>query len=165
MKTALPTVEELEKLPMRAVVAYAAKTAHRISLVFRGIIADDILDDALRQIDSVSMPYLLGDVDPASVITASERVIAAYVSAPASMKSLEKFKLLFCLVHAALAAMNSLLAAANPSNAHHQMKRAALAAQRAVHPLESLGTEEASTMIEAARQDYDILLREYEKMK
>lgn len=161
MKAALPTALELEKLPIRAVVAYAARTARRVSSEFRGIVADDILDDALRHVDSVSMTHHLGEVDPASVITASERVIAAYVAAPASMKSVEKFRMLFSLVHAALTAMNALLAASNPSIARHQMERAAHAAQRAARPLESLSGEAATAAREAARRDYDILLRKY----
>ena len=161
MNAPLPTAKELEKLPMRAVVAYASRTAHRISSEFRGIISDDILDDALRVIDSVSMPHRLGEVDAASVIRANERVIAAYVTAPLSMKSEEKFRMLFSLVHAALAAMNALLAAANPSITSRQMERVADAAQRAVRPLECLNGEAAIEAKKAARRDYDILLWKY----
>jgi hypothetical protein len=161
MNVLLPTAEQLEKLPMRAVIAYAARTAHRVSSEFRGIVADDILDDALRQVDIVSTTHLLREVDPASVITANERVIAAYVTAPASMKSVEKFQLLFSLVHAALSAMNVLLAVANSSSARHQMNRAAQEALRTVRPLETATFETASAMIDAAKRDYELLLRKY----
>lgn len=161
MNSPLPTVKDLEKLPLRAVVAYAARTACRISAEFRGIVADDVLDDALRLVDIVSTTHHLDEVDPASVIRASERVVAAYESAPASLQSVEKFRMLFSLVHAALAAMYALLAAVDPDNARHQMERAAQAAQRAVRPIEALNSEAASAASEAARRDYDILLREY----
>jgi len=69
--------------------------------------------------------------------------------------------MLFSLVNAALAAMSVLMAAANPSNARHYMERAAQEAQRAVRPLELATFESASMMIDAARRDYEILLREY----
>lgn len=161
MNASLPTAEQLEKLTMRAVSAYAARTAHRVSAEFRGIVADDIIDDALRQVDSVSTPDLIGEVDHASVIRASERVVIAYEAAPAAMKSIERFHLLFSLIHSALAAMYVLFATDDPSNARHQMKRAARAAQRAVRPINFLGSEVVSAMTEAARRDYEILLQEY----
>ena len=163
MITVLPTVEELEKLPMRALVSFAARTARRVSSEFRGIIADDILDNALRYIDSVSTAHVLDEVDPASVIRASERVVSAYEAAPAGMKSIEKIRLLFSFVHAALSAMYAILAAHNPSNSRHQLKHAAQVVQRAVGPLESLNSEAAKVMIQAARRDYEILLQKYGK--
>lgn len=161
MYVRLPTTEELELLPLRAVVAYAARTARRISTEFRGIVPDDLLDDALRLVDSVSTTHLLGEIDRACVVSSMQRVVAAYAAAPASMKSVEKFRMLFSLVHAALCAMYVLIAVANPSNARHQMKCAAQAAQRAVRPLEAAPCEIASVMIHAARRDYEILLLKY----
>lgn len=161
MNAPLPTVKQLEKLPMRAIVAYAARTARRVSAEFRGIVPDHILDDALRLVESVSTTHLIGEVDQASVIRASERVVAAYVDAPAGMKSQEKNRMLFSLVQAALAAIHALEAAVDPSNACYQMKRASEAAQRAVRPIEALSSGAASAASEAARRDYEILLREY----
>jgi hypothetical protein len=161
MKAPLPTAKELEKLPMRAVVAYAARTARRVSLEFRGIVEDTIIDDALRLIDSVWTTDLISQIDPASVIRASECFVAAYEAAPAGVKSVERFRLLFSLVQAALAAMHALEAAIDPSNARHQMERAVQAAQRAVRPIEVLSNGAASAVREAARRDYDILLEKY----
>jgi hypothetical protein len=161
MNASLPTAMELERFPMRAVVAYAARTARRVSAEFRGIVADDILDDALRLVDSVTTTHLLGEIDWASVVRASERVVAAYDAAPAGMQSIEKDFLMFSVVQAALAAMHALLAAADPSNARHQMKRAATAAQRAVAPIQALSSGAASSAREGARRDYEILLQEY----
>lgn len=161
MNAPLPTAKELEKLPMRAVVAYAARTARRVSSELRGIVADDILDDALRLVDTVSTTYLIGEVDQASVIRAGERVAAAYAAAPDGMKSIDKFYLVFSLIQAALAATSAIEAALNPSSARHQMKSAAQEAQRAVRPIEALSSGAASAATEAARRDYDILLRKY----
>jgi hypothetical protein len=161
MNAPLPTAKELEKLPLRAVVAYAARTARRVCAEFRGIVADGILDDALRLVKSVSTTPFIGEVDQASVIRASERVVAAYEAAPAGMKSVERFRMLFSLVQAALAAVQALEAGANPRNARHQMERAAQAAERAVRPVEELSGGPAGKALEAARRDYDILLRKY----
>ena len=161
MNTPLPAARELEKLPMRAVVAYAARTARRVSAEFRSLVSDDILDEALRLVDSVATAPRLSEVDQASVIKASERFVAAYAAAPTDMQSAEKDLMVFSLVQAALAAMYVLIAAIDPSDARHQMKRAVQAAQRAVRPIEALSSMAASAAKEAARQDYDVLLREY----
>jgi hypothetical protein len=161
MNDSLPTVKELEKLPLRAVVAYAARTARRISSELRGIVADDILEDALRHVETVLTADLIGEIDQASVISAGERVAAAYADAPASVKSPQSDLKVFSLVQAALAAMYAIEGACDPSNARHQIKRAAQAAQRAVRCIQALDSSVASVVGEAARQDYNILLRKY----
>lgn len=161
MNVRLPTAKELEKLPMRAVVAYAARTARRVSAEFCGIVADDILDDALRLVEAVSTTDFIGEVDQASVVRASQRVVEAYVAAPASMKSIDKFYLVFCFVQAALAAASVIEAAANPENVCREMKRAAQQAELAVCPIKALSGEAASSAKKAARRDYEVLREKY----
>jgi hypothetical protein len=157
----LPTVEELEKLPMRAVVAYAARTARRVRSELRGIVGDDILEEALRLVETVTTSGQIGRLDSAAVITASERVASAYADASDDMKSPAKFLLVFCFVQAALCAMYVIDAAVDPSNARHQMKSAAEAAKRAVAPIEALDAVASDAARNAARRDYEKLLAEY----
>jgi len=157
----LPTAKELEKLPLRAVVAYAANNAHRVTSQLRGIVPDDILDDAFRLIDNVATVPLIAELDQASIIRASERVVAAYAGAQEGMKSVQMHRTLFSLVQAALAATHAVQAAADPENAQYQMARAAVAAVRGARPAETLGGEMAIAAVNAGRRDYDALLRQY----
>jgi hypothetical protein len=161
MGVSLPTAEQLEKLPLRAVVAYAARTARRLSSRLRGVVADEILDDMLWLVELVSTTDLISEVDKTSVIQAAERVAAAYADAPSSLKSLEKFRIVFSLGHAAEAALFALLAATEPVYASDNRKLAAEEAYHAVRPVGALSRRAANAAMEAARHDYDILLREY----
>jgi hypothetical protein len=69
--------------------------------------------------------------------------------------------MVFSLTHAAEAAMFVLLAATDPENARSYVKNAAEESQRAVRPIEILNSGDAMKMTEAARKDYDTLLRKY----
>lgn len=161
MNTLLPTVEELERLSVRAVVAYAARTARRLSSELKGIVANDIMDNTLRLVEKVLTADPIGEGDKTLVIRAAECVAAAYHEAPASVKSPEKSLFVFSLVQVALAAMHGVLAAEDRSNARLHMNRAARCAQQAVRPIQALNGKAASKAAEAARQDYDLLLQEY----
>jgi hypothetical protein len=161
MPCSLPTAEELEKLSLRAVVVFAARTARRISSELRGVVPDHLLDDALRLAEAVATRDLIAEIDPASVVSAAERVAAGYADSPTAVQSPKRFSIVFALIHTALAAMYAILAAKDPNNARHQMRRAAENAQRAIRPIKALDSKVADIAIEAARQDYEILLREY----
>src|SRR3989304_9539293 len=159
MDTLLPTADELQKLPMRAVVAYAARNARRLSSALRGIVAEPILDDALRAVDTVWRTHSIAEIDRAAIVAASQRVAEAYAAAPAGMKSPERFLLVFSLVNAALAAVDTIEAAAHPGSARHQMERAAAEAQKAASRIAALDKRAATTAAEAARNDYELLLK------
>jgi hypothetical protein len=161
MSASLPTLQELEKLPMRAVVAYAARTARRLTSELRGIVADEILDDALRLIGCVATNRVLAEIDPASVVRAGERVASAYAAAPDSVKSQKAFRIVFSLAQATLAGMYVLLAVIDPSSAQHQMKSVAQTAERAVRPIGALDSQAADAARNAARRDYEILVTKY----
>lgn len=161
MNSALPTAEQLEKLSLRAIVAYASRAARRISLELRRIVANKVLDDALTRLETVMTTDSIGQVDQAAMIDASARVVAAYQDAPAEQKSVKELSMLFSIVQAALAAMHVVQAATNPLNARGQMQRAARAAERAVYPLAALRPDAAAIATDAARRDFETLLREY----
>ncbi len=161
MNGALPTAEELERLPVRAVITYATRTARRISLGLRGIVADDIVDNALRLAEAVSTADIIAELEPASIILASERVVAAYAEAPNSLKSKDNFLILFSLAHVAMAAMHAILAAQYSGRARYQMGQVALEVKKTVDLIYVLGEKAAAIAREAARHDYDTLFREY----
>ena len=161
MNASIPTAEQLEKLPLRAVVAYAARTARRLSSELRGIVADEVLDDVLQLVESVSTIDPIGMVNKVPVALAAERIVGAYADAPDSLKSLKKFRIVFSLAHAATAASFALLAAAHPVTASFERKVAADEAHRAVRSITTLSSRAASAAADAARQDYEILLQEY----
>ncbi len=162
MRASLPTAEELEKLPMRAVVAYAARAARRLSRALRGIVADHILDDALRHIESVATATVVPELEQLHVINAARRVIDAYDEAsPLAAESPEKFVILFSFLQAAIAATHAIEAAANPGSAGDRMKRLARAAVLAVRPINALGKSAARSATEAACEDYELLLSVY----
>ena len=165
MNTQLPTTEELERLTLRSVVAYAVRTARRITRGLHGIVADDLIADALKLAQDVSTSNFVGEIDLHAVISAAESVTAAYADAPADLQSLERFRIVFSLAHVAQTAMYAVLAAENAGGARHQMKRAAEEAQRAIHLIEVLSGTARDEAQAAARRDYDVLLREYGEQK
>src|SRR5262249_2862293 len=81
----LPTADQLSRLPLRALVAYAARNARRRSYELRGIVADQVLDDVLKLIELVSTADSISELDKPSVIRAAERVAAAYANLPDSL--------------------------------------------------------------------------------
>ena len=160
-----PTFEELERLPLRAIVAYAARAARRISSELRGIVADQLIDDLLRLVETALDAESMAGGDKALTVVAAERIIAAYIEAPADAQSREKYLVVTFLVQAGLAAMYAVLAVENSSNARHHIRCAAQCAQHVVNPIRSLGGKMADSVTQAARRDYDILLREYGEHK
>lgn len=161
MTLVLPTAEELARLPLRAVVAYAARTARRVSSELHGVVPDQLLDEALRLVEAVSAIDQIEQVDKASLVHAGERVVTAYAAAPAGVKSPQRFLMVFSVVQAGLAAVYAILAALNPGSARHQMKRAAQDAERAARPIRALSAAGSLAAMQAARRDYETLVREY----
>lgn len=161
MNNVLPTSEELERLPMRAVVAYAARTTRRLCLTLRNVIPDEILDETLQLLEALPNADLVRDVAPGSIMDAATRVTDAYMNAPENVKSRGRFLVVFAVGHAAMAAEHLLQAALYPSEARYQMKRVATEAQRTVRLIGVLEKEAAPKAAQAACQDYEILLRTY----
>jgi hypothetical protein len=161
MTQPLPTAQELEKLPLRVVVAYASRTARRLSSELRGIVADEILDNVLQIVDLVSTASFIDDLDTSAIIRAAQHVAGAYAASSDESKSLEKFRIVFSITHTAITAMSACEAAADPSHAGFFMKRAAGAAERAVRALEVLDAGAAAAAVEAARRDYETFLAKY----
>lgn len=157
----LPTAEQLERLPLRAVVAYAGRNAQRLGSGLRGVVANEVLDYLFQEIESVYSTHRSSEADKESIVRAAEKLVAAYEDAPMGLKSLANLRIVFCLGHAATAAELALVAAAHPEDASFERKHAADEAQRTVRPIEGLSKKDADAMTEAARRDYETLVREY----
>ncbi len=151
MNIPLPTAEELQKLPMRAVVAYAARTARRLSSALRGVVADDILDDMLRMVEAVTTTSFVSELRQDTIANATQRLASAYAAAPVAVKSLEKFRVVFSLTHAALAVMHAIEGAEHPERVRQEMKSAAREAQRVLRTIDALNGA-ACAVAEAAQQ-------------
>ena len=161
MNASLPTVEELEKLPMRAIAAYAGRTARRLSPALRGVVPDQILDDLLRLIDDVSTTSDIVELKQAVIADAVQRLTEAYATEPASMKSPEKFLVVFSLVHAALASISVIRAVVDPASSRRESESAAREAHRALREARNHGDGLVRAAVEAAIKDYDVLVRVY----
>jgi cell division protein FtsB len=79
------------------------------------------------------------------------------------MKSLEKFLIVFSLVHAASTAMHTIEGALHPESANQEMESAAEEAERAVRRIDVLDDEARVIAADAARKDYELLVSIYGK--
>jgi hypothetical protein len=156
----LPTESELAGLPLRAIVAYAARTARRVSKQFRGIIPDEVLDETLARIDCVWKESVVKDTDSAAIANAAYRVATVYSETPAERRSDTHFFLLFSLVQAAIAA-SAVADAIHDSRVMSSAKRVAGQAERAVRPIKALSGGEREAAFGAAFRDYETLLKRY----
>jgi hypothetical protein len=102
MNASLPVAKDLEKLPMRAVLAYAARSARRCSSELRGAVADELLQNALAHIETTSTIEVIGDFNPVSLASVIRPIINAFASAPDDVKSREKSCAVFSLQTAGL---------------------------------------------------------------
>ena len=157
MTRPLPTANELERLPLRAVVAYAARSVRRLSAELRGLVADDIVENVLTQVDAVCTYYFLGELDQSALYSAAADVAGAMstITPPA------KIIIGLSLTRLATAASMVIEAAEDATRADRCMARAAKRAEKAVQAIKALDDAAAATASAAAREDYEILLREY----
>jgi hypothetical protein len=161
LDNSLPTAEELKRLTMRAVVAYTARTARRLSSAFRGLVPDQVVDDALRYLEHVAVANSVHDINQAEIIHAAERLVAAYEAAPDNVKSIKKFYIVFSFVQAAVAATHAVEAFQHPEKAEYEMRQLVSAAEHAIRPIRALEESAAASATEAARNDYAVLIKLY----
>jgi hypothetical protein len=142
-------------------VAYAARTARRLASELRGIIGDESVDHLLKLVEQVTTWEPMDKLDKESLPRAAERVATTYAAAPEGSKSLNAFRLVFSLGHAAHTALFALLAATDPQYSDSNRRSAAEEAFYAVRAIEALPAQAHEEARDAARHDYEILLREY----
>jgi hypothetical protein len=157
----LPTSEDLKKITMRGVLAYAARIVRNLTVALRSVIDDATLDDVLVRVDTIWATRVVDNDARVSLIRAAQRVAAAYAAAPEVEKSLDNFRIVFSLTHLALSASHVAAAIDAPDRAHKEIIPAVREAERAVRGIRVLEKSRAIAAAEAAWRDYEIILREY----
>jgi len=161
MTHALPTAKDLQKLTLRAIVAYAVRTTRRLCAELREKIGHELFDDSLRLISAVTTANRIQDIDGPSVILAAGRIFEAYASLPESEKSAQRFLMVISVVHSAEVAVFARLAVRHPNRARHWTENAAQEAEWVSRYMQIICGGMAQTLIEDACKDYEILLQEY----
>jgi len=151
----LPTVEELQRLPLRAIAAYAARAARRVRPVVSGVIEDDIIEEALSVIENVAPAERLDLLDAASACLAASRVGGAADALTTSTQQLAAIG----IMSAAGTAYAVLQGAMEPKRRGYYAGHAARGADRAARTCDVLEETTARAAVEAARRDYEVLLK------
>jgi hypothetical protein len=152
----LPKAIDLEKLSLRAIVAYAARSAHRLSQHLRGEIDPTIVNRLLSLVNDVCTSESLDKLDASSIATAASAVVGAVKS---GNKSRTTTLIAVSLSRVAMAAFSVLQAARNSSGMHQSLEYAAQQAADSVQAIDVLDENERIAAIEAALRDFDILVQ------
>jgi hypothetical protein len=155
----LPTVEELEKLPLRAVVAYASGSARRLCRAFRGDPAEAIVYDALALAESVMSAESVAEVDVLRLMGAAREIMEALTVAGADIEKHAAGYAAFCAVRTAWAVVD----AASGSSMQIHARRAVREAQRAARTAELFDEPQATSAVESARREYIALVGRFGK--
>jgi hypothetical protein len=158
--TSLPRAEQIERLTLRAIAAYAARAARRGSVVLRGAFEDELIEEPLRMTEKLAS---VRDLDQSDAV-ASALVTARVAQAMGALTTPQAKLAALCLTRAA-GVVRCVLAAAPPSSpewAPHYIARAAREAAKIPDTAaRALGEPAATEAIDAARSDYEILLEEF----
>lgn len=155
--TNLPSAKQLERLPVRAVLAYAARAARRMSVELRGTVEDETFQEALSIAESVASAARLDQLGAAAGAFAAARV-AGTLGAIATRQG---YLAALSIMDVAGAASNAVLAAVVEKGARESATYVARAAEQAASRFDILEEPMAAAAIQAARRDYEILLRNF----
>ena len=155
--TKLPTAEQLKRLPLRAVAAFAARAARRVARELRGAIDEELMERALSSIESVASSERLDRLDAASACLLGSRLAGAAAALKTPKQRLSALPVLSG-IRAAYAVLQS---AAEPERAEYYAAYAARAAERAARAADVLDEPVALAATNAAGADYEMLLRTY----
>ena len=153
----LPTAEQLAKLPLRAIAAYAARCARRRGLLLRGAIADEIIESPLKITEKLASVRELDYSDGVTVALAAKRLAAEMDDLPSHQARAALG--LFRLMHVVGGIITVAQGRADPQHIHNQIVDAARAA--AAIPDSDVIDESAVAARIAAMHDYEILLRSF----
>jgi len=153
----LPSAEQLQRLPLRAVAAYAARAARRVQPAVHGFIDDDIIEGAVSIVETIASAHFLECVDPASVPLAASRVAAAAADAP---RIPEVHLALMAILRALDTAIEVLGTIEAPNRSRYYAGRAAQKAERVARAAADVFDKSAAAAADAAaRTDYDSLVK------
>jgi hypothetical protein len=155
----LPTAEQLEKLTLRAIAAFAARCARRNSAIIRGIIDDEVIDSVLRFSERVAS---LPELDRRDAVAAP---LAAIPVIDAMIQLRKSFKLAALSVERTTSVTGNIFSALGTLHladlARRSMARAAYAASEIGEAADVLEEPAATAARDVARRDYEILRQEF----
>ena len=150
----LPTVNDLEKLPLRALVAYASRAARRLCSVFRGDPTEATVKNALSLAEAVVSAEPIADVDIECLIGSAAEVVAVLGTV---REDIEKYQAAFGF-NAARTAWEVVIIA---SGSCSTVRLAAKAADAAARAAELLDEPQVTCAIEDTHRDYVALLKRF----
>lgn len=156
MSETVPTAEELRRLPLRGVAAYAVRTARRVAVHLSHAVPREVLDQVLDRSETiVRMPDLLA-ADRSSLMYAVSALYGS-LSTTDNRPTLDWIGPCLCLARSACVVDCLVEASRDPSRAEKQMQRAARVAEAAVRSVAQMPIGK-STAGAAARRDYELLV-------
>lgn len=156
MSELVPTTEELQRLPLRAVAAYAVSSARRVAVHLKDLMSAEVLNDALARSEAILRMSDLPNADRSSLLYAVSALYGS-LSTRDNDPSRDWIGPCLCLARSARAVDCLAEAGRDPSKAMKQMERAARFAEAAVRPVKGLRIGEA-TIGELVRRDYGLLV-------
>jgi len=155
----LPTEDDIAKLSLRGIVAYAARAARRASPCLSSLEKADVVRRALANAESVVTAVELDPNQAHNVATAAAAAVGAMGESPPRYNVFAALSIFDC----AMSAVNVLMASHIKDVRSLQFKKftkyAAHHAHRAVQRSCCIG--DSANAIEAARRDYHGLVRVY----
>jgi hypothetical protein len=158
----LPSSQELEKLTLRAITAYAVRFARRASVVLAGAADAEVIAAPLRIASKVASEQVLDRSDDA----AAARSGAAVAGAMGQLTCGEQAMAALCLVDVAMvvvAVFEAMHSGAKPGWPEGERARAAKHASKCAGRAARAigGNAESVEILEAARAEYAILLKHF----
>ena len=155
----LPTIEELQKLPLRAIAAYAARAARRVRPVLRGVIDDGLVEEILSIVERVVSAESFDRFDASSALYAASPILRQSVSIQTSNSQTLAVMSLVAAAQTAYAVLQYLHCVSEPDRASHYAVYAASAAESAAGDYVALDEPAATLAAKAARADYETFLK------
>jgi hypothetical protein len=154
-----PSAEQLQQLPLRAIVAYAARSAKRIAIVLRGVLPDEVINDALDKAELFVTQDCINPSDAEAVLLAASRVASASSELRSKSDSVAYAALSVFAVATACGFAIAATTGTEQSRAYRNW--AAFHAASAASFAKALEESAAQAALTASATDYETLLAEY----
>ena len=156
----LPTADQLQNLPIRAVLGYAARAWRRVSSVLDGHALGEVTEEALSLVEKVLSAKNLDQMDRALFPNSAANILGTATEDG----TVEQHIIWFAACAVVMAAGDTLEAARNEDALPKYAARAATRAARAARAADVLGEPHESMATAAACRDYDIMVNHFRDM-
>jgi hypothetical protein len=156
MSETVPTADELQRLPLRAVAAYAVRTARRVAVHLNHAVPTEVLDQVLDRSETIVRMPDSRAADRSSLMYAVSRLYGS-LNTTDNRQPLDWIGPHLCLARSARVVDCLVEAARAPWRAEKQMQRAARLAEAAVRSVKGRLVG-GVTVAELARRDYELLV-------